>query len=72
MFKLIFPYTFVSASGLHPAQFSYTGTMIRTVDSYFCICPDGNGRRENARSIYSSGRLKRSAVSANQPCLQSL
>jgi hypothetical protein len=37
MLKLIFPYTFAPASGLLPAQFSYTGTMIRTVDSYYSI-----------------------------------
>jgi hypothetical protein len=45
--ELFFPYTFVAASGLLPAQFSYTVTMIRTVDSYFCsiVCngqPNGN------------------------------
>lgn len=37
MLELIFPYTFVPASGLLPAQFSYTGAMIRTVDSYYSI-----------------------------------
>jgi hypothetical protein len=38
--ELFFPYTFVTASGLLPAQFNYTGTMMRTVGSYFFSIPD--------------------------------
>ena len=49
--KLIFPYTFAAASGLLPAQFSYTGTMIRTVDSYFCGIPQLRDEKENHRRL---------------------
>jgi|GEM_PF-2595941 len=83
--KLNFPYTFVTASGLHPAQFSYTGTMIRTVDSYSVVksCDARpNTTSANIPVKTSSGKKstlfkyawpqKNPAVLLLQACLQSL
>ena len=60
--ELIFPYTFVPASGLLPAQFSYTGTMIRTVDSYY-----NTPNCMNATDYMNDGQRHTKAFSGHDP-----
>ena len=72
MLELIFPYTFAPASGLLPAQFSYTGTMIRTVDSYYSTpnCMNATAHMDHGQRYmdFSSGLSPKS----HYYCLQFL
>lgn len=69
--ELFFPYTFVTAPGLLPAQFSYTGTMIRTVDSNYNNIPHSGERRKNDWNLCTALPGKRQLLHLkNLPVIQ--